>query len=225
MRAFLENAACTLTYRKGGLRSYAKTQYSAQAKCVPSALRYTPLSSGLATAEFPYQPHGWSHRYRFVVIRRPKPDERTDQLPLFPLGRHIDQVFVTNLDLWPLTLWRLYNHCAAVELIIKRGQGRLPLGLNSHQTFRGRRGPLPHPPVRPQPDQLVQTAVLATEPPIHGLAIPTHSTAADSWRADPAGQSPAPEIARQFSPPGGWQCALKKIHRSNSWAVFTPGSG
>ncbi len=87
MCAPLENPACTLTYRKDRLRNHAKMQSSALAKFVPSALRYTPLSSGLATAEFPYQPHGWSHRYRFVEIRRPKPDEPTYRLALFPLGR------------------------------------------------------------------------------------------------------------------------------------------
>lgn len=93
-----------------------------------SALRYTTLSSGLATAEFLYQPHGWSHRARFVVIRRPKPDEPTDQLALFPLGRYIYQVFVTNLDLLPLNVWRFYNRRAAVELIIKELKGDYPLG-------------------------------------------------------------------------------------------------
>ena len=92
-----------------------------------SGLRYTIQPSGIATAEFHYQPHGWLHPYRFVVIRRPKPEEPTEQLSLFPIGRYVYQVFVTNLDLQPINLWRFYNQRAAVELIIKELKGDYPL--------------------------------------------------------------------------------------------------
>jgi hypothetical protein len=92
-----------------------------------SALRYSTLPSGIATAEFEYQPHGWSHLYRFVVIRRPKPEDPTDQLSLFPIGRYVYQVLVTNLSLQPINLWRFYNDRAAVELIIKELKGDSPL--------------------------------------------------------------------------------------------------
>jgi hypothetical protein len=89
-------------------------------------LRYTIRFSGIATAEFYYQPHGWSHLYRFVVIRRPRPEEATDQLSLFPIGRYVYQVFVTNLELKPINLWHFYNQRAAVELIIKELKGDYP---------------------------------------------------------------------------------------------------
>lgn len=92
-----------------------------------SGLRYATLSSGIATAEFSYQPHGWSHPYRFVVIRRPKPEDPTEQLSLFPIGRYVYQVFVTNLNLKPINVWRFYNRRAAVELIIKELKGDYPL--------------------------------------------------------------------------------------------------
>ena len=92
-----------------------------------SALRYSTLPGGIATAEFEYQPHGWSHLYRFVVIRRPKPEDPTDQLALFPMGRYVYQVLVTNLALQPINLWRFYNDRAAVELIIKELKADYPL--------------------------------------------------------------------------------------------------
>ena len=92
-----------------------------------SGLRYTIRPSGIATAEFHYQPHGWSHPYRFVVIRRPKPEEPTEQLSLFPIGRYVYQVFVTNLDLQPINVWKFYNQRAAIELIIKELKGDYPL--------------------------------------------------------------------------------------------------
>lgn len=80
-----------------------------------AALPYTEARPGIDTAELAYQPHGWQKPYRFVVIRRPKPEDPTDQLSLVPIGRYVYQVFVTNLDLLPLNLWRFYNGRAAVE--------------------------------------------------------------------------------------------------------------
>jgi hypothetical protein len=92
-----------------------------------AGLRYITLSGGISTAEFYYQPQGWQKPYRFVVIRRPKPEEPTEQLSLFPIGRYVYQVFVTNLALQPINVWRFYNQRAAVELIIKELKGDYPL--------------------------------------------------------------------------------------------------
>jgi hypothetical protein len=50
-------------------------------------LRYVSPSRGVEVAEFRDQPIRWPHPYRFVVIRRPQPDEPTAQLTLFKLGR------------------------------------------------------------------------------------------------------------------------------------------
>ena len=91
-------------------------------------LRYTSPSPGVEVAEFPYQPQRWPHPYRFVVIRRPQPEEPTAQLTLFKLGKYHYQVLVTNLALQPLNLWRFYNDRAGVELIIKQLKGEYALG-------------------------------------------------------------------------------------------------
>jgi hypothetical protein len=91
-------------------------------------LQYTQPSPGVEVAEFRYQPTRWPHPYRFVVIRRPQPEEPTAQLSLFKLGKYHYQALVTNLVLQPLNLWRFYNDRAAVELIIKQLKGEYALG-------------------------------------------------------------------------------------------------
>jgi hypothetical protein len=91
-------------------------------------LRYVSPSRGVEVAEFRYQPTRWPHPYRFVVIRRPQPDEPTAQLTLFKLGRYHYQVLVTNLPLQPLNLWRFYNDRASVELLIRQLKGDYALG-------------------------------------------------------------------------------------------------
>jgi hypothetical protein len=70
----------------------------------------------------------WARPARFVVIRRPQPEDASEQLRLFQLGRYHYQVLVTNLPLQPLNLWRFYNDRAAVELIIKQLKGDYALG-------------------------------------------------------------------------------------------------
>ena len=91
-------------------------------------LRYVSPSRGVEVAEFRYQPTRWPHPYRFVVIRRPQPEEPTAQLTLFKLGKYHYQVLVTNLPLRPLNLWRFYNDRAGVELLIKQLKGDYALG-------------------------------------------------------------------------------------------------
>jgi hypothetical protein len=85
-------------------------------------------SRDVEVAEFRYQPTRWPQPYRFVVVRWPDPDEPTAQLTLFQLGRYRYQVFVTNLSLQPLNLWRFYNDRAGVELLIRQLKGDYALG-------------------------------------------------------------------------------------------------
>jgi hypothetical protein len=91
-------------------------------------LKYVSVSAGVQAAEFHYQPSRWFHSYRFVVIRRPQPEEPDPQLTLFKLGKYHYQVLVTNLDLRPLNLWRFYNGRAGIERIIRELKGDYPLG-------------------------------------------------------------------------------------------------
>ncbi len=92
-----------------------------------TSLSYRKYTSGTEVAEFMYQPKGWEKKYRFVVIRRPIPEEPSSQLSLFSMGKYSYQVFVTNLKLKPLNVWKFYNGRAAVELIIKELKEDYPL--------------------------------------------------------------------------------------------------
>jgi hypothetical protein len=97
-------------------------------KRILSTLSYRVHSSGLETAEFMYQPTKWRKQYRFVVARRLIPEDPSEQLTLFSMGKYSYQVIVTNMKLTPLNTWRFYNGRAAVELIIKELKGNYPLG-------------------------------------------------------------------------------------------------
>jgi hypothetical protein len=92
-----------------------------------TSLSYRKYTSGTEVAEFMYQPKGWEKKYRFIVIRRPIPEEPSSQLSLFSMGKYSYQVIVTNLKLKPLNVWKFYNGRAAVELIIKELKEDYPL--------------------------------------------------------------------------------------------------
>ena len=92
-----------------------------------ASLTYKAYTSGTETSEFSYQPTKWKKAYRFIVIRRPIPEEPSDQLTLFSLGKYSYQVIVTNLRINPLNVWKFYNARAGIELIIKELKGDYPL--------------------------------------------------------------------------------------------------
>lgn len=91
-------------------------------------LNYRKYSSGIETAGFKYQPIRWKRKYRFVVIRRPIPEDPSEQLTLFTIGNYTYQVLVTNMSLNPLNTWKFYNKRAAVECIIRELKEDYPLG-------------------------------------------------------------------------------------------------
>jgi len=92
-----------------------------------SSLSYRVYKTGVEEAEFFYQPTRWLKPYRFIVIRRPIPEEPSEQLTLFSIGNYSYQVFVTDLKMKPLNIWRFYNRRAAVELVIKELKADYPL--------------------------------------------------------------------------------------------------
>lgn len=84
-----------------------------------SGLNYHEFRYGWEASEFFYQPCGWKEPHRFVVIRRPIPEEPIAQLTLFKLKKHAYQVIVTNLPLSPESVYRFYIGRCAVELNVK----------------------------------------------------------------------------------------------------------
>jgi hypothetical protein len=91
-------------------------------------LRYRRVSRGVEAATFYHRRTRRPWPYRFVVIRRPQPEEPSAQLTLFKLGRYYYQVLVSNLRLQPLQLWRFYNERAGIELLIRQLKGDYALG-------------------------------------------------------------------------------------------------
>ncbi len=92
------------------------------------ALHYRKIAREIWAADFQYCPDGWDRARRFVAIRRPIPEEPSAQLHLFQFGHYTYQVFVTNLALTPLHVWRFYNQRATAELIIRELKDAYSLG-------------------------------------------------------------------------------------------------
>jgi hypothetical protein len=98
-------------------------------------LKYLPVSQGVWAAEFRHRPQGSQRTHRFFVIRRPVPEEPSAQLHLFQMGGDTYQLFVTNLNLTALNLWRFYHQRATAELIIRELKEAYALGKIPTQDF------------------------------------------------------------------------------------------
>jgi len=72
-------------------------------------------------AEFYFKPQKWKEEHRFIMVRRPLPEdpEEAEQLTLFKVGRYAYSAFVTNLDLQPWIIWKTYQGRANVEKSIR----------------------------------------------------------------------------------------------------------
>jgi len=94
------------------------------------AVQFTTLNSGVEVGEFQYQPLRWKTPHRFVVIRRPIPDDPVEatQLTLFKDRRYAYTVLVTNLELEPWRVWTFYRPRALIEKDIRELLYDLPLG-------------------------------------------------------------------------------------------------
>ena len=73
-----------------------------------SGLKYHEFRKGWEAAEFTHQPARWKKFCRFVVIRRPIPEQPEVQFTLFKLKKHAYQVIVSNLPLSPESVYRFY---------------------------------------------------------------------------------------------------------------------
>ncbi len=125
--AFFDHKIVEFIEEKGG--SYViVARLSVPLKNRLLGLRYRQVSPGIWAAGFRYGPQGWPGPRRFVVIRRPVPEEPSAQLHLFQMGGYSYQVLVTNLSLTALHLWRFYNQRARAELIIRELKDAYALG-------------------------------------------------------------------------------------------------
>jgi hypothetical protein len=104
----------------------APLQYGLKSRL--GGLPYRRVSAGVFAAEFQYTPHRWGRARRFIVIRRPVPEEPSAQLHLFQMQGFTYQAFITNMSLRPLNLWRFYNRRATAELVIRELKDAYALG-------------------------------------------------------------------------------------------------
>lgn len=90
---------------------------------LPMAQRagFKEMSFGWAVAEFCFKPQRWKAEHRFIMVRRPLPEdpEEAEQLTLFKQGRYSYSGFVTNLALQPWMIWKTYHGRANVERSIR----------------------------------------------------------------------------------------------------------
>jgi hypothetical protein len=98
-------------------------------------LRYKKVNKVQSTAEFDYQPHGWSEAYRFVVLREKLTEKRKEQLKLFTMEAHAYHVLVTNLSLTPFGVFTFYEDRAGIERIVRILRDDYPFGTAPTQSF------------------------------------------------------------------------------------------
>lgn len=79
-------------------------------------IRYSRYKGDWETAEFDYRPRDWEKAHRFIVLRRPLPEDPDEklQLKLFEMKDYGYRVLVTNLKLKPQNIWNFHS---------KRAQG------------------------------------------------------------------------------------------------------
>ena len=92
--------------------------------------RFRELGSGWEVGEFRYQPHLWKRPHRFVVVRRPIPQDPVEarQLTLFKDRKYAYHVLVTNLRSHPWRVWRFYAQHATIEKDVRELLYDYPLG-------------------------------------------------------------------------------------------------
>ena len=95
------------------------------------ACRFQALGNGWQVAEFRHKVHHkMMRRHRFVVVRRPIPQDPEDsaQLTLFKDRKYAYHVLVTNLTLSPWRVYRFYSVRATIEKNIREFVYDYPLG-------------------------------------------------------------------------------------------------
>src|SRR3989338_323731 len=76
--------------------------------------KYSRYKSDWETAEFNYRPRDWKKAHRFIVLRRPLPEDPDEklQLKLFEMKDYGYRVLVTNLKLKPQNIWNFHSQRA-----------------------------------------------------------------------------------------------------------------
>lgn len=89
--------------------------------CKAQSCRFTRLQNGWEVGELWYQPHRWKKRHRYVVVRRPIPEDPVEagQLTLFKDVKYAYHIFVTNLKMRAWRVYLFYSPRARIEKHIR----------------------------------------------------------------------------------------------------------
>lgn len=92
--------------------------------------RFKKLGHGWEAGEFRYQPFRWKAPHRFIVVRRPIPEDPVEaqQLTLFKDRKYAYHVLVTNMKTTPWRVWQFYARRATIEKNIRELLYDYPLG-------------------------------------------------------------------------------------------------
>ncbi len=92
--------------------------------------RFQKLRNGWEVGKFVYKPGSWKKPHRFVVVRRPIPQDpiEAQQLTLFKDRKYAYHVLVTNLKAHPWRVWQFYAQRATIEKNIRELLYDYPLG-------------------------------------------------------------------------------------------------
>lgn len=117
-----------LDQERCGYAIVAKLYSTIKAKAL--RCRFQKLKNGWETGTFHYQPHHWKKPHRFIVVRRPIPEDPVEakQLSLFKYKKYVYHVLVTNLKTYPWRVWRFYALRATVEKNVRELLYDYPLG-------------------------------------------------------------------------------------------------
>lgn len=92
--------------------------------------KYTRYKKNWQTAEFYHKHRDWKKKHRFVILRRPLPEDPNEkfQLKLFVMKNYGYRVLATNLKLRPQNIWNFHSKRAkGAELNIKELKYNYPL--------------------------------------------------------------------------------------------------
>lgn len=101
---------------------------TAPIKAAVEGKTYKSISKKFSTSSFLYQPHGWEHEERFVILRRLLPTEEQEEQTLFTLDAYAYSVVTTNLPLTPYGVFQFYGDRMGMERIIRMLKDDYPFG-------------------------------------------------------------------------------------------------
>ena len=81
---------------------------------IVETIKYSHYKNDWETSEFNYRPRDWKKSHRFIVLRRPLPEDPEEklQLKLFEMKDYGYRVLVTNLKLKPQSIWNFHSQRA-----------------------------------------------------------------------------------------------------------------